>query len=480
MKIWLWPVSEENWPTVKSQNIWAVNTPGKGKRVEKGDKIIFYVRGVKFFQGIFEVSTEWHKPKKIWPKEKKAGDLAVSEIDLKPVALGFASLHKLKSSLEFLKGKSNIGLALRGTPAGPANSSKPILEKDHDLILEELKKVQELPLEKESKDDIDLEEFVDVSDWNFINDRIHEFPPPNMKSISSIISDVENGKYAIPMFQREFAWNRTQVEELWESIFQGFFIGSILTWNSSEQFKTTQIYGAPKLNNPTDIILDGQQRITSLYYVVTAPDIALTDVRSVKFYVDLKALMDPTASGKDIVISHHTARAKRRGYLEKETQFAKKLFPLSGFNKRDYGIWLNEFKNYLKEVEGIPEREAHSYYERLLHILDYVWFEYKIPMVQLPKSMSLDSVAEVFEKINSTGTPLGVFDLLNARFTRYDINLRTLWEQARSNHDNIILMDDNLGKNAERFLLQAICLYKKRLLQEKRTTITRLLLCGIK
>ena len=173
------------------------------------------------------------------------------------------------------------------------------------------------------------------------------------------------------------------------------------------------------------------------------------------------ALLDPNASAMDIVASFTKDQAERRGYFERRTQFIKKLFPLWELNPRDYVIWLTDFRAYLEENEDYSEDTAREYFQKILDILDHVWSKFKIPVVQLPRSMSLDSVAEVFEKINSTGTKLGVFDLLNARFTKYKVELRSLWDNARDDFANISLMDKNIGKDAEKFILQAMCLYKK-------------------
>lgn len=458
MKNWIWPVTPENWPTVKEKKVWAVGTKGKGERVIKGDRIIFYVNKSRYFQGIFEVISDWHEPTVKWPDVERSD--SVSEINLKQIQLGYASLRKLIDRLEFIESKKSIGLYLRGTPHGPANSAKPISDNDYQLLLKELQQVQEKPYEDKSQDSLDIEEFIPVSSWNFISERIHELPPPNLKSIDYIINDIKNGKYAIPIFQREYTWKRKQIEELWESIFQGFFVGSILTWNSDEQFATIPVHGAPDLNNASDIVLDGQQRITSLFYAVAAPSIPLPDNRSMRFFVDLKALLDPNASSSDIVFSERTDRAEKWGYLDKEKQFEKKIFPLTEFNNRNYTLWINDFKTYLKEVEGLDDQESENYFRQILSILDHVWFQYKIPVVQLPKSLSLDSVAEVFEKINSKGTRLGVFDLLNARFTKYDVNLRTLWDKAKSDHDNIEKMYHEI-EDAEKYILQGMGLFKK-------------------
>ena len=235
MKNWVWPVTPENWPTVKEKKVWAVGTKGKGDRVQKGDRIIFYVNQSRYFQGIFEVVSEWHEPKTTWPDESAVGEYSASEIDLKEIKLGYGSLSTLVNKLEFIERKKNVGLYLRGTPHGPGNSARPISQDDYQLIFDELERVQEKPFEEDSSDSIDIQEFAPVTSWDFIDERIHELPPPNLKNIDYIISDVNNGKFAIPIFQREFTWKRKQVEELWESIFQGFFVGSILTWNFNDQ-----------------------------------------------------------------------------------------------------------------------------------------------------------------------------------------------------------------------------------------------------
>jgi len=125
LSYWIWPVTPENWPAVKSKKVWAVNKKGKGSRVVSGDKIVFYVNGTRYFQGIYQVISNWHSPTIEWPDESR--DIkSIAEIDLEEVQIGFASLKKLKDHLEFIERKKNIGLSLRGTPMGPTNSAKPI------------------------------------------------------------------------------------------------------------------------------------------------------------------------------------------------------------------------------------------------------------------------------------------------------------------------------------------------------------------
>ena len=300
--------------------------------------------------------------------------------------------------------------------------------------------------------------FTHVSSLDFMQKRTHDLSPTILKTVKSIIDDIKAGKYAIPIFQRVYTWKRKQIEELWESIFQGFFIGSILTWvSSSEQLAIDPVHGAPAPGPSADIVLDGQQRITSLFYAVAAPDAPLPGNRSIRFFLDLGALLNPAADSEDIVFSESTEHARRSGHLEKKTQFKRKIFPLAEFNS-DHTSWVNEFKTYLKETGELDDDKSTNYYRAISDILNHVWFTYKIPVVQLPQSLYLDSVAEIFEKINSKGTRLGIFDLLNARLTKYGVALKDLWKEANRDH-NIKEMSSRLD-GSEKYILQGISLYK--------------------
>ena len=313
--------------------------------------------------------------------------------------------------------------------------------------------------------DPEVVKFTPVSAFDFMRERIHDLPPTNPKTVKSIIDDIKDGKYAIPIFQRVYTWKRKQIEELWESIFQGFFIGSILTWvSSSEQLATDSVHGAPAPGISSDIVLDGQQRITSLFYAVAAPDAPLPGNRSIRFFLDLGALLDPTADSTDIVFSESTEQARKSGHLEKKIQFKRKIFPLAEFNS-DHTSWVNEFRSYLKESNELDDDKSNDCYRAISDILNHVWFTYKIPVVQLPQSLSLDSVAEIFEKINSKGTRLGIFDLLNARLTKYDVTLKTLWKEA--NQDGNIKEMSSKHDGTEKYILQGISLYKTGYIRRK-------------
>ncbi len=105
--IWIWPTRQENWSIIKSEKVWAVGTEGKGKRVQKGDIIVFYVNGTLYFHGAFRVTTDWHKPTVQWQDESFVGEWAVSEISFEEIQIGFASVNKLLSHLNFFEKKKS-------------------------------------------------------------------------------------------------------------------------------------------------------------------------------------------------------------------------------------------------------------------------------------------------------------------------------------------------------------------------------------
>jgi uncharacterized protein with ParB-like and HNH nuclease domain len=113
----------------------------------------------------------------------------------------------------------------------------------------------------------------------------------NPENILDVIQDAYKGRIVIPEFQRSFVWTRDDIEELLISIMQGYFIGTFLLLETSrnkspvpfryiegleELIKKQSSANLPDLNHPmVRLVLDGQQRITSLFYVLYEPPIEL-------------------------------------------------------------------------------------------------------------------------------------------------------------------------------------------------------------
>ena len=103
---------------------------------------------------------------------------------------------------------------------------------------------------------------------------------PDHVSLNTLIGRLREGRFVIPDFQREFEWKPWDIRELMRSIFLDYYIGSLLLWKGKqENFKALSceaVYGFDDEGHPEYIVLDGQQRLTALYYAFLAPDVPLS------------------------------------------------------------------------------------------------------------------------------------------------------------------------------------------------------------
>src|SRR5438309_8874880 len=96
---WLFSVTYDNFTIIKNQEIFGVNFETIASKIGKGDRIVLYVVGTGAFQGIFEVTGDWH-----------AGTSFPYEVRVQPIAVGAADLRSVKDTLSFVKLKNNVGL----------------------------------------------------------------------------------------------------------------------------------------------------------------------------------------------------------------------------------------------------------------------------------------------------------------------------------------------------------------------------------
>lgn len=111
------------------------------------------------------------------------------------------------------------------------------------------------------------------------------------RKLLSLLDDVKTGKLVIPDFQRDFVWTRKQIEELLNSVINRYFVGTILVLESPTsnlRFAPRVIRGVqadPKSQTTINYVLDGQQRITSLFYAFYEPSVELAeDSLPTRFY----------------------------------------------------------------------------------------------------------------------------------------------------------------------------------------------------
>ncbi|HYO52050.1 DUF262 domain-containing protein, partial [Archangium sp.] len=112
-----------------------------------------------------------------------------------------------------------------------------------------------------------------------MNKPMADLPPPVVKPevalIEELFDELSSGRLRIPRFQRPFVWKPEDMRELFDSIQKGYPIGSLLFWNTSIPIRSLQNIGAIEVpeapGSPVTYVLDGQQRISTLYGVLRLP-----------------------------------------------------------------------------------------------------------------------------------------------------------------------------------------------------------------
>jgi hypothetical protein len=271
---------------------------------------------------------------------------------------------------------------------------------------------------------------------------------PDKRRIIGLVEQAHEGKICLPNFQRDFVWTREEVNDLVRSIVRGYFIGSLLLLRcdaDNPPFAPMFLRGSKPIHNearPELLVLDGQQRLSSLIYALTAPDLSLKDSSQRRwFFVDLDLLLDEP-DNDDVVFD----RAKRelRGLDDRDRQYKERILPCTELlTPQRFLRWRDGFDDWARDQGA----ELHNQYREEWRdpwteaVTSFQTFE--APLVELPRVDDSDTeaigrVCAIFEKLNSTGVDLSVYDLLTARLYRSGIRLHDLWDEACKAHPRLL------------------------------------------
>ena len=210
-------------------------------------------------------------------------------------------------------------------------------------------------------------------------------------TINTILSQIDIGAYALPVFQRGYVWNRDQVRKLMYSLYRGYPIGELLVWNTATDPQMARGDGSLTAGN-VNLILDGQQRVTTLYGIFR---------------------------GKPPAFFEGNSAAFTNLYFNVETETFEFYAP-----QKMYGnpTWINvtEFLKsgigtFIEEKLATPEGAAYwSQYIQRLNVLNGIRsIDMNVETVTSEKS--IDEVVEIFNNVNSGGTKLSKGDLALAK-----------------------------------------------------------------
>lgn len=276
---------------------------------------------------------------------------------------------------------------------------------------------------------------------------------PDHVSLNTLVSYLRDGRFVIPDFQREFEWKPWDIRELMRSIFLDYYIGSLLLWKGTpENFSALScepVYGHQGSERAEYIVLDGQQRLTAIYYSFLAPDIPLPN-RSNRFFYFVR-VDQFMAEAYDEAFDYDWFTRRWAKVLEnKEAQFSSHIFPLPVIGATGWELpnWVQGYETFWKEkaneAEAAGDLEAAKIAKN--HAANAMEFgehlqgitgQYQISYIELDKHLEVDKVCDIFTQINSKGVRLDVFDLVNALLKPKGLQLKLLWREAASRLDKI-------------------------------------------
>jgi hypothetical protein len=253
--------------------------------------------------------------------------------------------------------------------------------------------------------------------------------------LSSLLGELKTGKIQLPDFQRGWVWDDERIRGVLASVSRSFPIGAlmVLETGGETRFHPRPVEGVdlPKEVEPELLVLDGQQRLTSLFQATTFGRVVATmNVRKqpIKrwFYFDMVAALASAEDREDAIIGVPETRVVRTlldvklDVSTQEKEFEKLHFPCEKlFDTFD---WQTKFLQHWKFDPAKTELFMRFQTEVLQRFQSY-----QIPVIKLKKTVKKEAVCHVFEKVNTGGVVLNAFELLTATYAAENFRLRDDW-----------------------------------------------------
>lgn len=253
-----------------------------------------------------------------------------------------------------------------------------------------------------------------------------------------ILKDIKTGRIQLPDFQRDWVWDDARVKRLLTSLSLAYPVGAVMLLqqgNPQVRFKPRLLDGASLQQPPAPnlLILDGQQRLTTLFMVLLSEQAVLVkDSNSNKlsrkwYYLDIEKSLDPNSDRKDAIVALPASKKLRtaQGVIDfsiPDREYLIGLFPLSKV------FFFSEWRSQYSKFWGYDSEKLKLLDTLELEILKK--FEhYQMPVIQLRDSLPKDAVCQVFEDTNTSGCDLNFFDLMTASYCADNFSLREDWKR---------------------------------------------------
>lgn len=242
--------------------------------------------------------------------------------------------------------------------------------------------------------------------------------------LSNLISDIDAGNIALPDLQRPFVWDLKNVRNLMDSLYKGLPIGTVVLWEILESNDFKEI-GYDKKRNPKYLVIDGQQRLTSLYSIIKNKNVMNNNFEAVKLNIAFNPIKEKFES--------------KTAAIEKDAEWISDISEIFE-NEASYTFVSQYFKKRKTKLtySDVNEDKIALNIEKVKNIL-----KYQIPVLELESSLDPEDASEIFVRMNSQGKPINQSDFILTLMSVY-------WNEGRKELENFCISTRKIPRKNEK------------------------------
>lgn len=215
--------------------------------------------------------------------------------------------------------------------------------------------------------------------------------------LHDLLNKIEGGEIGLPDIQRPFVWSTTKVRDLLDSMYKGYPVGYFLFWENMPESGNSRFIGTEgkKRDTPHLLIIDGQQRLTSLYAVFAGKTVLNSSYKEMQVAISFRPL-----DGKFEVATPAT---------RKNPEFIPNVTDVLVNNRNSFGT-INSFLTSLKEKREVSGDEEQTIITNLNRLFGL--YNYPFTALEISHAVDEEDVADIFVRINSEGVSLNQSDFI--------------------------------------------------------------------
>lgn len=232
-------------------------------------------------------------------------------------------------------------------------------------------------------------------------------------TVNQLIEKIDTGELGLPELQRPFIWKDAKVRDLFDSMMRGYPIGYLMLWECPDLEKKKTIgVEAHSYNAPKEVIIDGQQRLTSLYAVMKG-----------------KKVVNSNFAERSIVISYNPLLNKFEVGYQATKKDPEWIYNISDVFTTSSYKFINGFIQALKEYREskggtLTDEEQETISENINAVVNLK--DHTLPVFDIKSNAEEEDVSEIFVRVNSGGVSLKQNDFILTLLSLY-------WEEGRKN-----------------------------------------------